>query len=118
MRSAGGKVRGPREGEEGNASGDIDPSMYVLAPMGRNGGRGADDLRGGAGDDSLTGGQGNDYLSGGGGADIFVLNATAGFDTIDGGRGSWIDTIDLAGVDDRRQASAGNYRYLQLHGSK
>jgi len=43
VEEAGGKVRGPREGEkEGDK--DSDPAAFMRAPMGRVGGRGADDI--------------------------------------------------------------------------
>jgi len=44
VEEAGGKVRGPREGEkEGGEKGD-DPEAFLRAPMGRAGGRGSDDI--------------------------------------------------------------------------
>lgn len=45
VEEAGGKVRGPREGEgEGNTSNSDDVSAYVRGPIGRSTGRGADDI--------------------------------------------------------------------------
>ena len=46
------------------------------------GGPGADLLKGGSGADRLQGGPGNDRLDGGAGADVFVLTAAGGNDTI------------------------------------
>lgn len=44
VEEAGGKVRGPREGEENSGDGVDGDTLYALAPMGRVGGRGADDI--------------------------------------------------------------------------
>jgi hypothetical protein len=49
VEAAGGKVRGPREGEDavaagGGGGGLLDLDAYAIAPMGRGGGRGADDI--------------------------------------------------------------------------
>lgn len=46
------------------------------------GAAGKDRLNGGLGNDKLTGGAGADTLTGGDGKDIFLLNSTAGVDTI------------------------------------
>ena len=43
VEAAGGKVRGPREGEDA-AGGLVGAEAYAIAPMGRGGGRGADDI--------------------------------------------------------------------------
>ena len=70
------------------------------------GGAGKDTLIGGAGDDTLYGGAGKDTLTGGAGADqlfgeegddTFIFGAgEGGTNDIDGGAGSWIDTIQLS----------------------
>jgi hypothetical protein len=44
VEEAGGKVRGPREGEEGVTDGDDLEDSYFKSPMGRIGGRGSDDI--------------------------------------------------------------------------
>ena len=45
VEEAGGKVRGPREGESNDgATAEDDISAYFRAPLGRAGGRGADDI--------------------------------------------------------------------------
>lgn len=60
------------------------------------GGRGSDEIQGGndndklmgmSGDDTLNGGQGSDHLEGGGGLDTYIIDGSAGTDTIidDGG---------------------------------
>ena len=43
VEEAGGKVRGPREGEKEGGEKD-DPEAFMRAPMGRSGGRGSDDI--------------------------------------------------------------------------
>jgi Ca2+-binding RTX toxin-like protein len=69
-----------------------------------DGGAGNDTLTAGAGDDTLIGGAGNDTMIGGAGNDTFVVDAAGdvvtfmngqGKDAVDGGTGSWLDTIDL-----------------------
>ena len=52
-------------------------------------------LNGGSGADTLIGGGGNDTLIGGTGDDLFVYMSGQGSDGINGGTGSWIDTIAL-----------------------
>lgn len=66
-----------------------------------DGGAGADTITGSAGADTIIGGSGNDSLQGGAGNDLFLIAASAGVDTINGG------TEDLGGRD-VIQASANN----------
>ena len=57
---------------------------------------GNDTISGGAGNDTLWGGAGNDTLNGGTGADLFMIQAGLGIDSVTGGAGgSWIDAIAL-----------------------
>ena len=44
VEAAGGKVRGPREGEDTGGLGPADPEAYAVGPIGRGGGRGSDDI--------------------------------------------------------------------------
>ena len=61
-----------------------------------DGGAGNDTLSAGAGDDTLIGGAGNDTMVGGAGNDLFVYMNGHGSDSMNGGTGSWVDTIDLS----------------------
>lgn len=54
----------------------------------------SDNIQGGNGSDLLYGGAGDDILTGNGGADIFVLESTAGTDTIKDFRDG-VDTFGL-----------------------
>ena len=53
-------------------------------------------LDGGAGNDTMIGGAGNDTLIGGAGNDVFVYANAHGSDAMNGGTGSWVDTIDFS----------------------
>lgn len=62
-----------------------------------DGGADNDTIDGGAGNDTLIGGAGSDLLIGGEGADLFLLDQTAGLDTVFGGSGANdTDRIDLS----------------------
>lgn len=65
-----------------------------------HGGAGNDKLYGGRGDDTFYGGEGNDVMRGSAGNDLFILNPGEGSDSINGGRGgSWVDSVQLNGMD-------------------
>ena len=59
------------------------------------GNAGNNTLDGGTGNDILIGGLGNDTLIGGLGDEMFVYASGHGSDSVNGGTGSWIDTISL-----------------------
>ena len=59
------------------------------------GNAGDNTLNGGTGNDILIGGLGNDTLIGGLGDEMFVYASGHGSDSVNGGTGSWIDTISL-----------------------
>jgi Ca2+-binding RTX toxin-like protein len=59
------------------------------------GNSGNNTLDGGTGNDTLYGGLGNDNLIGGAGDDVFIYASGHGSDSVNGGTGSWIDTISL-----------------------
>ncbi|PWS37353.1 hypothetical protein DFH01_10955 [Falsiroseomonas bella] len=52
-------------------------------------------LQGTAGHDSFQGGAGSETMRGGDGADLFLVMAGGGNDRIEGGTGSWIDTVEV-----------------------
>ncbi|MCG8507176.1 MAG: cadherin-like domain-containing protein, partial [Sphingomonadales bacterium] len=60
---------------------------------------GDDTITGGAGADTITGGEGDDLLYGGDGDDLFIFAEGDGQNTVEGGGGSWTDTIQLEGFD-------------------
>jgi Ca2+-binding RTX toxin-like protein len=59
------------------------------------GNAGNNTLDGGTGNDTMYGGLGNDTLVGGLGDDMFMYASGQGSDSVNGGTGSWIDTIAL-----------------------
>ena len=59
------------------------------------GNAGNNTLSGGAGNDTLIGGRGNDTMLGGAGDDEFIYGKGDGTDTVNGGSGSWVDTISI-----------------------
>lgn len=69
-------------------------------------GSGNDTVLGSNGNDTIIGGRGNDSLSGGGGDDLFLVGASAGVDSYDGGLGA-----------DRIEASANNVVISMAAGS-
>ena len=90
-------------GANGNdiiAGGSGDDTLYGDAGNdGLHGGAGNDIIYGGTGDDTLAGGTGNDTLYGEDGSDLFLFASNGGLDSANGGAGaSWIDTIELTGV--------------------
>ncbi|MEW5726280.1 MAG: tandem-95 repeat protein [Pseudomonadota bacterium] len=62
------------------------------------GGAGADTISGGAQADIITGGGGDDLLMGDSHADTFLFETGFGRDSVDGGTGTWTDTVDLTGL--------------------
>ena len=55
-------------------------------------------LAGTVGNDHFVGSAGSETMEGRAGADVFVLMAGGGHDSIDGGGGSWLDTIEVNGA--------------------
>jgi Ca2+-binding RTX toxin-like protein len=72
-------------GNDSLAGGTGNDSMY--------GGAGNDILNGDSGNDIMRGGAGDDRLAGGDGNDLFVYMSGDGRDRINGGAGSWTDTL-------------------------
>ncbi|CDL00028.1 conserved protein of unknown function [Magnetospirillum gryphiswaldense MSR-1 v2] len=61
-----------------------------------DGGAGNDTIWTGNGDDTLIGGAGDDQLYGEAGSDTFLFDFGSGHDTVNGGGGSWTDTLDFS----------------------
>jgi Ca2+-binding RTX toxin-like protein len=74
----------------GNINGTGNTGVNTLT-----GNSGNNTLDGGSGNDALYGGLGDDTLIGGSGDDMFVYASGHGTDSVNGGTGSWIDTISL-----------------------
>jgi hypothetical protein len=75
------------------------------------GGAGRDNLYGGAGNDTLFGNEGRDRMAGGGGADVFVLQAGVGTETIvDFREGDRLGLFEIAYTDITLQQSGNNTR--------
>jgi Ca2+-binding RTX toxin-like protein len=72
-------------------------SVQMVGITAIDGGAGNDVITGSAGDDTIIGGLGNDTLAGGEGNDSFILLASAGIDSIDGGGGT-ADRITFSGL--------------------
>lgn len=102
------------ENLDGSASGDTLRGSKVANVI--NGGdgndtlfgdKGDDSLNGGDGDDTLDGGAGNDQITGGGIADTIIFSGKdSQGDTVNAGRGPWIDKIVVAGT---AQLILGNF---------
>ncbi|MFC7738817.1 tandem-95 repeat protein [Roseomonas sp. GCM10028921] len=69
----------------------VDPSVI-------RGGNEDATLSGTAGHDTFMGGAGNEFMMGGAGADLIIAPMSGGHDTVDGGSGSWIDTVKVEGA--------------------
>ena len=85
-----------------SAANNFDFSGVTLTGIAQiDAGSGRDTVIGSVGNDTIVGGDGNDVLTGGGGGDVFLVGASAGTDSYNGGIG--LDTI---------QASANNVSLL------
>jgi hypothetical protein len=69
----------------------VDPSVIM-------GGESGGILAGTAGHDTFIGGTGDETMQGGAGADLFVVAMDGSADQIDGGAGSWTDTVKVQGA--------------------
>jgi hypothetical protein len=84
--------------DEGGATAATRAVSLAVEPSVVTGGAADGVLAGTAGHDSFHGGTGNETMTGGAGADLFVVTADGGRDSILGGDGSWLDTVRVDGA--------------------